>query len=371
MRAQRLFACVACAAGLAVGQQHKLSIDPETKEGFVLQEIQQERSPVEKIKLMNQFVVEFPKSSSLAWVYDQLQPVYVASKDYDKVIVIGAKLMELDPDDLEASHSCLLAAEELKDSALIRKYAATSWAIASRLAKSPAYKKVEYANQMVEYSEYSVAKLVNGEPDTKRRQELTKALEEINPKSKWLKVAHSEMTGVSPDGAGRDQQAAAAEKTLLTQPDNEDALMLMADYHMQRGDNPTKVLEYSSRVIEIFRVKPMPQGLSEEDWDKKKTKYLGAAHYMVGVLSSIQGHYSQADRNLRAALPIIRNTNEQVLGAALYHLAYANYQLAEGGDRQRIFDALRYNEQCAGIHSTYSDQAKKNVDAIKSEYNLH
>jgi hypothetical protein len=33
-------------------------------------------------------------------------------------------------------------------------------------------------------------------------------------------------------------------------------------------------------------------------------------------------------------------------------------------------EALRFNELCAAIKSTYQEQALKNIAAIKSEYNL-
>jgi hypothetical protein len=370
MRTYRAVACLIVAQVLGLCQHHKLSIDPETKEGYVLQQIKQERDPSQKIKLMNDFAVEFPQSESLAWVLDQLQPVYLQARDYDKAVAIGNRILEVDADDLETAYNNLLAAEALKSPDLIRKSAAAAWTIASRLAKTPSYPKPEYAIQMIAYAEYTLAALANSEKDPRKRQEYSKALEQLNPKSQWLHSSRQDFGSLSQQGASKEKLAAAAESGLASTPDNEDMLILVADYHMQLGDNYDKVFAYASRVIDIMQSRPVPDKISAAEWEKKKEMYLGAAYYMVGVVSSLQGRYSLADKNLKSALPMIGATNEQVLGAALYHLGYANYRLAEKGERQRVFEALRYNEQCAAVKSSYREQAQKNLDSIKIEYNL-
>lgn len=370
MSTRRVAVCLLLLTAMAFGQRHKPSIDPETKEGYVIQLIQQERDPVEKIKLMNEFAVEFPKSPSLSWIYDQLQPVYLEAKDYDKVLAVGQKMIEIDPTDLDAAHSMLLAAEKLKDPELLRKIATTCWQMGTKLVKSTTYLKTEYALQMVAYSEYSIAALANNENDKLKKADYTKALEQLNPKSPWLKASKSEFATLAQEGVGKDVLAAVAEKSLAGDPNNEDLLMVVADHYMARASSPAKVLEFATRTVEVLRNKTAPAGVSPEDFEKKKERYLGAAHYMIGVISSLQGRYSQADTNLRAALPTIRGSNAQVMGAVYYHLGYANYQLAEKGERQRIFDAIKFNEQCATIPSSYREQAQRNIDSIKSEYNL-
>ena len=369
MRGKRVVVCLFLASSLTLAQRHKPSIDPETKEGYVLQLIQQERDPAQKVKLLNDFIAEFPKSASLAWIYDQLQPVYVESKNYDRVIALGAKMLEVDPDNIEGAHSTLLAAEQSGNPEFVRQAAAACWQVATRLSRAPGYPKTDYARQISEYSEFVMASVANRETDPRKRQEGLKALEQLNPKSPFLHGSRNEVFSLS-QGPNREAMVAVAERTIAADPNNEDMLIMVADYHMQRGDMPDKVLDYSTRVVEILKNKTSGGEGSAEDWDKKKEKYLGAANYMIGVVSSIQGRYVQADRSLRAALPTMRNTGEQVLGALLYHLGYANYQLAEKGERGRVFDAIKFNEQCATVKSTYREQAQKNVDSIKSEYNL-
>src|SRR5882724_7252416 len=71
-----LFILVALAS-LMTAQRSKPKYDPETKEGLLIQHIQQESDPSEKLHYMEQFALQHPTSSAAAWVYDQLQPAYM------------------------------------------------------------------------------------------------------------------------------------------------------------------------------------------------------------------------------------------------------------------------------------------------------
>ncbi len=369
MKAKPLFVCL-LVAGTALAQRHKPIVDPETKEGYVIQLIQQERSAAQKTKLLNDFVVEFPKSASLSWAYDQLLPVYVEAKDFDKVVAVGTQMVEVDPNDLDAAHTLLMAAEEIKNPDLLERFSVLSWKMASRLAEVPDFKHKDFARQLAAYSEFSLASLSDQTADAQKKQDYLKELESLNPKSAWLRATRTDFASLAAQGASPDKLAAVAEKSIGTDPDNEDMLITAADAHMRHGDGYDKVIQYSSRVVEILRTKQQPPDVSAADWQQKKDRYLAAAYYMIGVVSSIQGRYIQADTNLRAALPSMRGAGGQVLGAILYHLGYANYQLAEQGQRGRVFDAIKFNEQCATVPSTYREQAQKNIDSIKTEYNL-
>ena len=369
MKARRVAACILLITALAFGQTHKPAIDPETKEGYVIQLIQQERDASQKVKMMLDFVQEFPKSGNLSWVYDLLQPVYLKSGEWDKALDLGSKMLALDANDLYAAHGALQAAEALKDPDQVVQYATTSWQIGSRLVATPKYAEVEYAKQVMAYAEYAIAAVANAETDRKKNLAYMASLEAVNPKSLWLNKSAGDFNNMA-QGLPKDKLVQLASRMVANDPANEDMLMVIADFHMGKGDAPDLVLDYATRVLEIMRTKARPAAISEEDWQRKKDNYLSAAHYMSGVVSSMQGRFAQADRDLRAALPALKNANGQVLGAVLYHLGYANYQLAENGERPRVFDAIKFNEQCAGVASSYREQAQKNVQSIKSEYNL-
>ena len=104
--------------------------------------------------------------------------------------------------------------------------------------------------------------------------------------------------------------------------------------------------------------------------EKKKVQALGVAYYITGMSASMSNNFRQADHMLRLALPAFKDNAGQ-LAALLYHLGMANYRLAESGsDRNRPVDALKFMRRCAAMKSPYQQQAQKNVDGIRSEYNL-
>src|SRR5580692_3651075 len=171
--------------------RHKLDIDPESEDGILLQRIQQEPLPERKLAFLEKYVAQYPKASSVAWVYEQLLPIYVTAKQWDKVLGTAQSLLALD-----AACDALQAAEAQKDTELIRKYAAVSWDAASKaaLAQKPSdpddvpewTKQIEFSNQSMAYAEYVLASQAALEPNWRRKAELIQALEQRNPQSKYL-----------------------------------------------------------------------------------------------------------------------------------------------------------------------------------------
>ena len=120
--------------GLMIAQRPKPAYDPETKEGLLIQHIQQETDPSEKLHFMEQFVVQYPSNPMVAWVYDNLQPAYMKEKAWDEAMRIGEKRVELEPDNLDAAKLALKAAETKGNPDDIAKWADCTWRIASLVA---------------------------------------------------------------------------------------------------------------------------------------------------------------------------------------------------------------------------------------------
>src|SRR5579864_811227 len=191
------------AAGALGADRHKLDIDPESEDGILLQRIQQEPVPERKLAFLEKYVAEYRKATSLAWVYEQLLPIYAAATQWDKVLATADSLLALDPCDLEAANAALQVAEVRKDPELVRKYAIASWDAASQEVKTPKpadaddvpdwAKQIEFANQARAYAEYRLASQATLESDPQRKKELIQALESRNPQSKFLAVVKRNM----------------------------------------------------------------------------------------------------------------------------------------------------------------------------------
>jgi hypothetical protein len=366
------------AAWIWGADRHKLDIDPESEDGILLQRIQQEPVPERKLAFLEKFVGQYPKATSLPWVYEQLLPIYLAAKQWDKVLVTAQNLLASDPDDLDSASAALQASEVQKDTELTRKYAVTSWDAASKAAQAPKpadaddvadwSKQIEFANQAQAYAEYVLASQAALESNWRRKAELVQALEQRNPQSKYLAAVKRNIR-VSEE-ANPEQAFAMAERGLVNDPDNEDYLMRIANHYMSREEDLPKVLSYSLRVLEVLDKKAKPDALSAEEWEKKKARYTGGANWMIGVVYGKQARYGLSDRYLRAALAQIQD-DAQLLAAAYFYLGYDNYALAgQFRDKSKAIEAARFSKLCLAIDGPFQPLAQKNLEALRNDFSV-
>src|SRR5260370_25473054 len=123
-------------AGAFGADRHKIDVDAESDDGILLQRIQQEPLAKRKLALLEKYAAQFPRTTSIAWVYEQLLPIYVDAKQFDKVLATAERLLAVDPNDVDAADAALQTAESINDAALIQKNAELSWNTASQAAKS-------------------------------------------------------------------------------------------------------------------------------------------------------------------------------------------------------------------------------------------
>jgi len=90
----------------------------------------------------------------------------------------------------------------------------------------------------------------------------------------------------------------------------------------------------------------------------------------MGVTYAGQNKFPQADKSMRAALPLIEE-NEQLKAGTLFHLGVANYRMGDtAGDNAQILEAYRFTQQCAAIKGPYQAVAQKNLAGIRAKYHI-
>jgi tetratricopeptide (TPR) repeat protein len=372
---------IGCLAVPALAQRHKIDINAETAEGQLLQQIGTEQDPDKKLTLLEEFASKHPAHEGLPWVYGQLQPAYLKAQQYDKVFPVVEKLLAFDPTDAEMAHGALKAAEAKKDPDLIMKWAVATSDAARKAVESKKPEdedelelwkhKVDFAKQVETYTEYSLFSTAIQTADPSKKIELIDKLAERNPNSQYMPQLDDQKFLAYRQLNNADKAVEVAEKLIAKNPTNEDMLIFTADYAFQKKDYP-KALDYSTKVVDLMKAKPAPQGIAAEDWEKKKTTLLGVGLFMQGMINSSQAKYGPADQVLREALPYLES-NEQMKAAALFNLGLANYKLgdnAKSPNTQRILDALKFNQMCAAIKSPFQGQAQKNITVIRTQYRI-
>jgi hypothetical protein len=359
--------------------RHKPDVDPESQDGILLQRIQQEPTQPRKLVLLEKFVAEYPHATSIAWVYEQLLPIYMEASQWDRVIAAAEGLLAADPNDLDSAHDALKAAEAQNNPELTAKYAELAWDLAARSLRAPKpadpedvpdwSKQMDFARENLAYSEFTLATLAAGQIDELKRAELTLALQERNPQSQFLfltkKPTVIELASLNPAKALQ-----LAEQGLVENPDNIDFLMTLADHDMSIEKNLPQVLSYALRILELVHGKPQPADITPAEWEKKQAKFTGWANWLAGVVYGKQARYGLSDRYLRAALGYVRE-NSRLTAAAYFYLGYDNYALAgELVDRGRAIEAVKFSKLCADMDSPFRSLALKNLEALRNEYNL-
>ncbi len=278
-------------------------------------------------------------------------------------------------DDLSDAFANLKKAEESKDAAQVKKLAAEVHTLASKMIGAPApesedekaawNERLTYAKDVDLHSEYALfATAVQSPPAT--LIELVAALEEQNPKSKYLDQAYGAyLLALNQTGASA-KILPIAEKGLANFPDNEDLLLYLAESSMTRKQ-PDRAAALATRLTSVMNRHSKPEGMSAADWERKRTAVLGRGYWMAGVIHGEQNQYMLADKELRAALPLIKGT-DAMTAPALYWLGVSNYHLGKmTNSKKRVLEGATFSDQAAAIAGPYQQQAWKNAQIMKTE----
>ena len=278
-------------------------------------------------------------------------------------------------DDLEDAVQSLKDAVAKKDVDAVKKLAATirpmTAEILAEAAPDEAAEKKDWAAHVayakstqlyVESAFYTVA--VQSEPAV--MVDLIATLEQQNPKSKYLNQAYGAYLIALEKTGDKAKIPGIAAKALANFPENEDLLVYMTDTAMAQKQTD-RALGYANRLTATLSKRAKPEGMPAADWERKRSAALAHGYYIAGVLSAEKGLYVPADKNLRAALPLIQG-QPAMMGPALFYLGMANYQLGKMTlNKAKILEAAKFSEQSMAISSPYQDQARHNALVMKDE----
>jgi len=345
------------------------AFDPSTPDGAVIAAIQKEADAAKKQGMLEEFVKTYPDSKNAAWAWGQLQASYLQAQQYDKAIEAGQKSLASDPGQIDVAYNNLKAAEGKNDPDAVMKWSAETSRLARKEVASPkpgdGKEQIDYAKQVDTYTEYSIYATELKSGDGAKVIALVESLEARNPDSPYLSKAYGRYLAALQQQGQNDKAGAAAEKEAQRDPSNEDVLAFLADYDRQKKDFD-KSLTYSGKLVEIMQSKAAPEGMADADWQKKKLKLLAFGLWIEGVSYNGKSQYAQADKALRAGLPLIKG-EDQSQPRVLFQLGFADFELGKGTkNRAMMQDALKFSQQSAAMKSPDQTNAQNNVKAISA-----
>jgi hypothetical protein len=289
------------------------------------------------------------------------------------VVLLGAPVT-VAAADLETTFQSLKDAEAKGDAALVKKLAVETCAMVKEAAAEPApasddekqawTDRVKYAHDVESYTEYALYDVaVKGPAAT--TVDLFSTLEEQNPKSKYLDQGYGAYLLALEQTGAAAKIPAIVEKGLQNLPENEDLLLVAA--RNAQAKQPDKALGYANRLVAAASKHTKPENIAAADWERRRNISLEYGHWIAGVIHGEKQQYMLADKDLRAALPLIKG-NDAMMGPALFHLGVANYNLGKmTNSKAKVLEGARFSEDCAKITGPYTDQAWKNATIMKTE----
>ena len=271
---------------------------------------------------------------------------------------------------LNDSYKGLKDAFEKKDYAQVKSLSAETAKEAQEVAKEKqpadagdmdAWKgRQQFAKEAQDYAEYALAVSATQATDPAVTIDLTEALIEQNPKSEQIDIATPQYLAA----LGKQSPAkaiAGANKILVGRPEDEYALDALA----RNWTAPGPALTAANKLIGVVSKKKKPEGMSDADWQKSRNDLLGNAYMSAGIIQAGSNRYADADRNLKAALPLVGGSSSSYI---YYYLGVANYQMGKlTTDKAKMATGLQYTEKAAGIAGPMQTQASNNAAIMKRE----
>jgi len=277
-------------------------------------------------------------------------------------------------DNLDDAYQNLQNAVAKKDAAQVKKLSAELAPLIREVLAAPApvsdeeragwAGRVEYVKSVETYVEYALYATAVGSPAA-AMVDLLSTLEQQNPKSKYLEGAYGPYFAALAQTGGQNRILPIAERAIVSFPNNVDLLAILADNSLAKGQND-RASAFAAQELAAFG-RPKPELVSDADWTHKKSVGTGRAYFIVGLVAATKNDYENANKNLRAALPMIQG-NAAEMAPALFYLGIANYQLGKLYlSKGQVLDSAKFSEQCAAMPGPYADQARHNAYVARND----
>jgi hypothetical protein len=276
--------------------------------------------------------------------------------------------------ELNESYTSLKDAVEKKDVAKVKTLAAQTAKEARELQKEAqpaeasgleAWKgRQQFAKDADTYSGYALAISAIQATDPAVTIDLVDTLIAQDPKSEQIDGATAAyLAALGKQGSAK--MVAGANKIAAGRPENEDALYAIASNSLSSA--PGAALTAANRLVAAMGKKKKPENVSEADWEKRKTAMMGAGYTFAGVVHGSQNRYGDADRSLRAALPLIGG-QPTMLSYAYYYLGLSNYQLGKlTADKSKMQAGIQFADKAAATSGPMQALAARDSATMKRE----
>lgn len=365
--------CVSPAFGQETLEIRDVEIDSQSPEGSVLTQAGIAEEADERIGILEGFLSDFPESTYLGYVLLQLQGMYTQQQNWSQAAVVGARLLEYVPSDLEVRHNhnqALLNSQqwpELRENLLATKPLAETEAAAAA-PEDPTEDEemihassVDYANGVIQYTEWAINVGITQSPPAVQVQYMD-ALRELYPESEYLAGIDDKYVLAYQQAGDVPGMVGAMENALANNPGNFQYIFALAEIASAQQDYETAAAR-SEQLINFFE-QPTPEGASAEQWEANAKKYTALGHYVIGSGHFQQGAWRTARRHLLQTVDSVKAEGGERYGILSWMLGFCYVKLDIAGDNIR--QATHWMGEAAKVPNPMQAQAAQTLEAIRA-----
>jgi tetratricopeptide (TPR) repeat protein len=323
---------------LSGAQIDKIIIPAGTPADHDLQAISSEPDAAKKLALYQDFVQKYSSDpAAVAYGDWQISQAYQASGDLAKALDFGDKALAGSPRNLDILVSQASIAQQAKDNTRLMQYAAKGGAVCNSIEKQtkPEGANAEDFQKQVADDKAATASscgfleaagfnVIASETDAKTRMADIDAYSDAFPDSRFQSQVSSYAMYTLGPGQLNDQARlfAYGEKVLAANPNSLPALLLLAGATVDdpKPGSIAKAVTYSQKAIEVAKA-------DEPDADKPRKLSAGVAHSILGYAYIKQNKTAAAIPELKSAVGLLKDQDEQQYSIALYRLGFAYAKL--------------------------------------------
>lgn len=372
--------CVWCSLLLAVlswrcpAQVDHIMIPAGTPADQDLQSISTETDSQKKIAAYAEFVQKYSSDpNAVAFGNWQLAQAYQAAGDLPKALAYGDKALAGSPHNFDILVSQANIAAQMKDDAKVMEYAEKG---------GEAYRGIDKQSRPAGVNDQDFVNRVSTDKDAVRSSYeylqtvgFNAIVDEKNPTARMTYIER--YTAAFPDSKYADQVSqyamytlgpgqlndqarlvAFGEKSLVSNPDNVPALLLLANAYVE----DTKPTSWAKAVTYAQRVVALSNG-DAAGAERSQKLSAGVAHSTLGFAYMKQDKTAASVPELKSASELLKGQDDVAYATALYRLGYAYAKLNKAVEAR---DALNKAIQIPGPLQQPSKDLLAKISAAKS-----
>lgn len=344
-----------------MSQTGGLIIPAGTPEDKDLQAISAETDSGKKLSMYQDFVQKYASNpAAVAYGNWQISQAYQSSGDLNKALEYGEKALAAAPQNIDILVSQANIAQQAKDNAKLMDYATKGGAACRSVGKETKPEEMSSTTFQTQVNEERDAvkssctflesagfNVIVDENDPKKRMEYIEDYSAAFPESRFGDQVSSYAMYTLGPGQLNDQARlfAFGEKTLAANPNSLPALLLLAGTYVDdpKPGSVAKAITYAERAVTIAKA-------DDPTADKSHKMSGGVAHSIVGYGYLKQDKTAAAIPELKTAVDLLKDQDQQQYSIALYRLGFAYAKLNKVTEaREVLTQAVKINGPVQGM----------------------